>query len=222
MIDILLVRHGETAWNVEKRMQGHLDIGLNAVGMRQAAALGRALQHEPLDAVYSSDLTRAFHTAQAIAAIHDLPVGIDTGLRERCFGAFEGRLYAELDAELETNDPVAHAAWKSRDLDARHPPGERVAETLREFLARSMATVDRLAAQDGHRKIAIVTHGGVLECIYRAATGTSLQQTRDFDIPNAGINRVQWNAGRLHIVDWANVGHFGNTALDEVIPLGRG
>jgi len=214
MIDILLVRHGETAWNVERRMQGHLDIGLNAVGTRQAAALGRALQHEPFDAVYSSDLKRAFHTAQAIAAVHDLPVGIDAGLRERCFGAFEGQLYAD----LEKSDPVTHVAWKSRDLDARHPPGERVAETLREFSIRALASVDRLVAQGGHLKLVIVTHGGVLECIYRAATGTSLQKARDFDIPNAGINRVQWNAGRLHIVDWANVSHLRGTALDEIVP----
>ncbi|MES2832889.1 MAG: histidine phosphatase family protein [Pseudomonadota bacterium] len=214
MIEILLIRHGETAWNAEKRMQGHLDIGLNAAGVRQAAALGLALQHEPLDAVFSSDLKRAFDTAQALATSRGLPVGTDVGLRERCFGIFEGQLYADLEA----CDSVAYTAWKSRDLDARYPAGERVAETLREFSVRSLATLDRLAAHGGHRRIAIVTHGGVLECIYRAATNTSLQQARDFDIPNAGVNRVQWDAGKMQILDWANVNHLDIAALDECMP----
>jgi len=218
MIEIVVVRHGETDWNVEKRMQGHLDIGLNATGLHQAAALGRALQGETFDAIFSSDLRRALHTALAIAAVpanRNLSVDVDINLRERCFGAFEGTSYAE----LETKDPVAHAAWKARDLDARYPAGARVAETLREFSVRALAAVNRLAQQarqKNARKIAIVTHGGVLECFYRAATHTSLQHVRDFPIPNAGINRLQWNADGLSIIDWANVDHLSTAASDKV------
>lgn len=211
MIDILLIRHGETAWNVEKRMQGHCDIGLNALGLRQAAALGRALQQEHFDAIYSSDLQRAMVTAEAIAVSHGLSVATDAGLRERCFGAFEGQLYAT----LESRDPAGFAAWKDRDLDARYPAGVRTAETLREFSVRSLATIDRLVAQGCARRIAIVTHGGVLECVHRAATGASLQQPRDFAIPNAAINRVRWCAGKIDILDWADVRHLGDAAPDE-------
>lgn len=212
MTEILLIRHGETAWNAEKRMQGHLDIGLNAAGLRQAAALGRALQNESLDAVYSSDLQRALQTARAIAAPRGLSVGIDAGLRERCFGVFEGLLYAELD----THHPVAYQAWKARDLDARYPPGVNHAETLREFSTRALEAIDRLAAAGRHRRIALVTHGGVLECAYRAATRSSLELPRDFDILNASVNRLQWTPAGMHVLDWADVTHLRVAALDEI------
>ena len=216
MVEILLIRHGETAWNAEKRMQGHLDIGLNADGLRQAAALARALQDEPIDAIYSSDLQRALQTAQAVAVPRGIPIGLEPGLRERCFGVFEGLLYAE----LAQAHPHAHEAWQRRDLDARYPSGVHHAETLREFSARSVDAIDRLAAAGNHRRIALFTHGGVLECAYRAATGTSIQQARNFDILNASINRLQWNAGQLRLVDWADVAHLQHLdagALDEVI-----
>ena len=217
MLEILLIRHGETAWNAEKRMQGHLDIGLNDEGLRQAAALGHALRHEALDAIVSSDLQRASQTAAAIAAGRELTVGSDAGLRERCFGGFEGLLYDE----LSLRHPGAYAAWKARELDARYPAGANVAETLREFSERSLATIDRLArmvadARPVHRKLALVTHGGVLECAYRAATGTSLQLTRDFDILNASVNRLRWTAGRLEVLRWADVDHLRTVALDEI------
>ncbi|MBC7514725.1 MAG: histidine phosphatase family protein [Herminiimonas sp.] len=203
MVEILLIRHGETAWNAEKRMQGHLDIGLNAAGLRQAAALGHALRHEPLDAIISSDLQRALLTAQAVAAGRNLTISTDAGLRERCFGVFEGLLYADLAAA----HPQAFQAWKARELDARYPPGVHQAETLREFSARVLTTIDRLAASGAYRKIALVTHGGVLECAYRAATGTALQSVRDFDILNASVNRLHWTPAGMQVVAWGDVRH---------------
>ena len=217
MLEILLIRHGETAWNAERRMQGHLDIGLNEAGLQQAAALGRALRHEAFDAIISSDLQRASQTAAAVAAGRSLTVDIDAGLRERCFGGFEGLLYAE----LSIRHPEAFAAWQARELDARYPAGVNVAETLREFSARSLSTIDRLAASAAasapvHRKIALFTHGGVLECAYRAATGTSLQLARDFEILNASVNRLRWTAGHLEVLRWADVDHLRSDALDEI------
>ena len=217
MLEILMIRHGETAWNAEKRMQGHLDIGLNDAGLQQAAALGRALRHEEFDAIISSDLQRASQTADAVAAGRNQTVGIDAGLRERCFGGFEGLLYAE----LSIRHPDAYAAWKGRELDVRYPAGVNVAETLREFSQRSLSTIERLALSVAasaplHRKIALFTHGGVLECAYRAATGTSLQLARDFDILNASVNRLRWTAGRLEILRWSDVDHLRAAALDEI------
>ncbi|MBC7415247.1 MAG: histidine phosphatase family protein [Herminiimonas sp.] len=217
MLEILLIRHGETAWNAERRMQGHLDIALNDAGLQQAAALGQALRLEEFDAIVSSDLQRASMTAAAVAAGRTLTVGIDAGLRERCFGGFEGLLYDE----LSTRHPAAYAAWKARELDTRYPAGANVAETLREFSDRSLRTIDRLAASvaDGrpvHRRIALVTHGGVLECAYRAATGTSLELPRDFAILNASVNRLRWTAGRLEVLRWADVDHLQLPARDEV------
>lgn len=212
MIEILLIRHGETDWNAERRLQGHLDIELNSEGVRQAAMLGEALRGERLDAIFSSDLRRARQTAQAVAATRDMPVQIETDLRERCYGAFEGLRYAEISERF----PQAHQQMLARAMDARFPPGVNVAETLREFSTRSVAALMRLLKKSEVRKIAVVTHGGVLDCLNRAARGVDFSQARDFEIPNAGINRLLWNGSKLQIAQWADVAHLTSTALDEV------
>lgn len=212
MTDILLIRHGETAWNAEKRLQGHLDVPLNAEGQRQAAALGVALLDERLDAIFASDLQRAQQTAQAIAAPRGMTVATDPGLRERCYGAFEGLLYAEISERY----PEAYQAWRERKIDARFPAGARTAETMREFADRVLATIARIVSDGRYRKVALVTHGGVLECAYRAAQGIGFEHPRDFDILNASINRVHWNGGTLRVCQWADVAHLQQAALDEI------
>ena len=211
MTEILLIRHGETDWNAEKRLQGHADIALNAQGERQAAAIGRALSEEPIDAIFSSDLQRAAQTAQAIAYSHGMTVHLEPALRERCYGAFEGLLYKDIGERY----PDAYAAWRARDLDARYPTGLYKAETLREFSQRAVHTITSLAIAHPHKKIDVVTHAGVLECIHRAATGASLLLPRDFDIFNASINRITWNNGILKISEWGDIVHLTNLALDE-------
>jgi len=215
MTEILLIRHGETDWNAVRRLQGHIDVPLNAEGERQAAALGQALLEEPLDAIVASDLQRAFQTAQAIAAPRGMDVQVDRGLRERCYGGFEGMLYAEIGQHY----PEAHAAWQAREPDARFPPGARTAETLREFARRAVDAVTRLAAAGGYRKLALVTHGGVLECVYRAARGIGFEQPRDFDILNASVNRFAWDGAALRLLQWGDVAHLERlalTTLDEI------
>jgi probable phosphoglycerate mutase len=212
MTEIILIRHGETDWNVEKRLQGHLDIDLNAEGERQAAALARALRDEQFDLIASSDLQRAVRTARAVAASRDLEVLQETGLRERSYGAFEGLRYTD----IEQRYPDAYAAWRARDIDARYPAGQYGAETLREFSARAVGAVLALAHRNRNRKIAIVTHGGVLECVYRAAAGIGLERPRDFEIRNAAINRIIYNDAKLEIVNWCDVAHLSHIALDEV------
>jgi len=214
-MEILLIRHGETAWNAIKRLQGHLDIPLNAEGERQAAALGRALCDEPLDAIIASDLQRAKQTAQAIAAPHGMQVRHEPGLRERCYGAFEGLLYAEISQRY----PEAYAAWKARDIDVRFPAGERAAETLREFSGRVVQTISCLANAGEYRRVALVTHGGVLECAYRAAQGRGFGHARDFEILNASINRFTWDGTGLQLLQWGDVRHLNDldfAVLDEI------
>jgi probable phosphoglycerate mutase len=212
MTEILLIRHGETDWNAEKRLQGHLDIGLNAAGQKQARALGRALLNEPLGAVYASDLQRAMHTAQAIAAPRGMTVQIDVGLRERCYGAFEGLRHADISERY----PLEFAAWRAREMDVRYPDGKNAAETLREFSTRVVAAITGIASRSSHKKIAIVTHGGVLECIYRQAKGIGYGSPRDFDILNASINRIHWNGDCLQVIQWSDVTHLVDIALDEI------
>ena len=212
MTDILLIRHGETAWNRMRRMQGHIDIGLNDTGQRQARSLARALQAEPPVAIYASDLQRARDTAQAIADIHQLPVHIDIALRERCYGAFEGLMYEE----ISLHHPEAFALWQSRDPKARFPAGEREAETLEEFHQRSVDVITRIARQHPGQRIVILTHGGVLDCLYRAAHDLPITSPRDFAILNAAINRLQWDGQKFRVLQWGDATHIEADGLDEI------
>jgi probable phosphoglycerate mutase len=212
MTEIFLIRHGETGWNAEKRLQGHVDIDLNAEGQRQAAALHRALRDEQLDLIAASDLQRAMRTASPLAEARGMTLHLEPALRERSYGAFEGLRYSDIE-ELY---PDGYAAWRARDIDARYPAGQRTAETLREFSARAVNAVEALAKRHRNKRIAVVTHGGVLECIYRAATGMPLDKPRDFEIRNASINRLTWDDANLQIIEWGNVAHLSHTALDEV------
>lgn len=212
MTEILLIRHGETDWNTERRLQGHLDVALNAEGVRQAQALGQALRGEPLDAIFASDLSRARQTAEAIAAGRGMSVQIEPGLRERCYGAFEGLRHEDIRQRY----PEAYAAWQARELDARMPAGEQPGETLREFSARAVGALVGLVVARQLRRIAVVSHGGVLECICREARGLEWDKPRDFDIRNASINRLLWNGSSLSVMDWGDIAHLRQEALDEV------
>jgi probable phosphoglycerate mutase len=212
MTEILLIRHGETDWNVEKRLQGHIDIGLNDKGRWQAKAVGLMLANEALDAVYCSDLQRAALTAQAIATHQNLMVRKDSLLRERCYGVLEGMSYQEINQTY----PDTYIAWRARDIHARYPSGDSPAETLLEFSNRVVGAVLALADKHPKEKIVIVTHGGVLDCVYRAAAGQSLSAKRDFDIFNAGINRLRWDGNALRIEHWGDIAHLAEAALDEV------
>jgi probable phosphoglycerate mutase len=210
--NIILIRHGETAWNAERRLQGHIDIALNARGLAQARALGRALAGKRIDAVIASDLQRAWQTAAAIADGHGVPVSQDPALRERCYGGFEGLLYADIEAAY----PVEFAAWQSRDIDAVMPPGARTAETFRAFYTRAVGAIVRAAAQHPGATIAIVAHGGVLECAYRAALVLPLDTPRNFPVLNASLNHFSVANGVLALHGWGEVGHLAALALDEL------
>lgn len=211
MTEIFLIRHGETAWNAERRLQGHLDIPLNEEGRRQAAALARALAGKAVHMIFSSDLSRAASTARAVAERHGLPLHTDAALRERCFGAFEGLLYDELEAQF----PEAYAQWRVRDPHARYPAGERCAETFAEFAQRAVGAVSRIAETHRGKRVVIVTHGGVLDCVYRAAHGMDISAPRNFEVLNASINHVQWDGERLKVLVWSDNTHL-DTALDEL------
>lgn len=209
---IILIRHGETAWNAERRLQGHIDIALNAEGVRQADALGAALAGAAFDAIYASDLQRAHQTAQAVAVLHGLPVLAEAGLRERCFGAFEGLLYADIAQRF----PREFAAWQARQVDAMMPAGVREAETFRQFYQRCISAIIAIARRHPGQTLALVAHGGVLECAYRAALGLSLETPRNFPVLNASINRLTVVGEVLTLDSWGEVGHLRRDVLDEL------
>lgn len=215
MTEILLIRHGETDWNVERRLQGHTDIGLNEQGLRQAEALGQALRGERLDAVIASDLQRALQTAEAVAQWHGLQVQREEGLRERCYGAFEGLVHHEISSRY----PESYASWQAREVDAVFPSGERVCESFRHFYQRVIPTILRLGARHSGQRIALVAHGGVLECAYRAANAMPLQTPRNFPVLNASINRFAVDGGELKLLAWGDVAHLAHLPVrsrDEI------
>lgn len=197
---IILIRHGETDWNAQTRIQGHTDIPLNARGRWQVQRLGAALADEGLCAVYSSDLMRARATALAVAqASGGLDVQLATELRERAFGSFEGRTFPE----IESRWPEAAGRWRARDPSFRPPGGE----SLQDFYRRCVMAVHELASPHEGQAVAMVAHGGVLDCLYRAATGQSLDAPRTWTMANAGINRLLRAGDALTLVGWGDVGH---------------
>jgi probable phosphoglycerate mutase len=209
---ILLIRHGETAWNAERRLQGHLDIALNAEGERQARLLAEALASEPIDIVAASDLQRARQTAQAVATLRGMPVLIEPGLRERCYGGFEGLLYSEIEQRF----PAEFAAWQARDVDAILPSGKNRGESFRDFYTRATNAILGLARAHPGRTLAMVAHGGVLECAYRMAGKLPLETPRNFKIYNASINRFRIDDGELLLDSWGEVAHLRPALLDEL------
>jgi len=206
---VIAIRHGETAWNVDTRIQGQLDIPLNDTGRWQAARLARALADEPLQAVYASDLGRAHTTAQAVAAAAGLEVIADTGLRERGFGIFEGLTFRE----IEQRWPEQSARWRRRDPHF----GPEGGETLAGFYARCVAAATRLAAAHPGQTIALVAHGGVLDCLYRAGSRIELQAPRTWQLGNAGINRLLYTPEGFTLVGWGDTFHLEDDALDEAL-----
>ena len=205
---IIAIRHGETAWNVDTRIQGQLDIPLNDNGRWQASQLSRALAGETISTVYASDLLRANQTACAVADAFGLEVVNDAGLRERGFGIFEGRTFAEIDATW----PDQARLWRKRDPQFEPEGGE----SLLRFRDRVVETANRLAARHVGEQIVMVGHGGVMDVLYRAATRQELQAARTWDLSNATINRLLWTPNGLTLVGWADNAHLSRDTLDEV------
>jgi len=194
-----------TAWNRQRRFQGHRDIGLDAQGHRQAQRLAGRLAAAGLVAIHTSDLARARDTAAPVAARLGIPAVSDAGLRERCYGDFEGRTYDQIEADF----PDAYTRWQARDPDFVLPGG---GESLRVFAARCTVAFERIARRYAGARVAAVAHGGVLDIAYRVATGLALDVPRRHELLNASINRIRFEDGRWSLIDWADVAH-----LDEVL-----
>ncbi len=205
---LVAIRHGETAWNAEGRLQGHQDIPLNPLGLRQAASLAAALADEGLAAVVASDLQRAWQTGAALAAGLGLPLQAEPGLRERCFGLLEGQTHAEIEARWPDH---------ARRLRQREPGfAPAGGESLVDFRARCLATVDRLAAAFAGQTIALVCHGGVLDGLYRAATHVALDRPRSWPLGNASINRLLHTPQGLALVGWNDSAHLDGIVADDM------
>ncbi len=205
---ICLVRHGETEWNAERRIQGQIDIGLNATGLRQAAAAGRWLKTAGIVALYSSDLKRAWMTALALGEALSLqPIAVPE-MRERRYGIFEGLTYAEAQARY----PDGYAAFEGRNAAYNFEHGE----SLSVMYERVTGKLQALAAAHPGQTIAVVLHGGILDIINRFVRGNPLEAPRDFLIPNAGLNWIAAVDGVWRIESWGETAHLEPGALDEL------
>lgn len=209
---ICLVRHGETEWNLARRLQGQLDIALNALGMRQAEATAAWLAAEPdppVSAVYSSDLKRARSTAERIAHRLNLPVRVVPELRERRYGVLEGLTHEEARQRL----PEDFARLAARDPEYAFPGG---GESLAQLSARATGYLLAIAAAHPNETVVVVTHGGVLDAVNRFVRGIPLHVPRDFAIPNAGLNWIAFGADGWRLEAWGQIGHLEATVLDEL------
>lgn len=147
---LLLARHGETYWNSQGRWQGQADVPLSLAGWMQAATLAYRSKTEPIAAIYSSTLQRAVRTAQAIAAVHHLPVYCDARLNEIDLGEWEGLLYQE----IRERDPHLLQAWETDARQVRPPGGESVEEAEQ----RVLCAVQEMAAEYPEVTVCLVAH----------------------------------------------------------------
>jgi broad specificity phosphatase PhoE len=173
---ILLVRHGQTDWNLSRRLQGHTDLPLNERGREQARVLAAELAEEPIDAVYSSDLVRAHETARIVAERHGLDVTAIDDLRERHFGTWEGLS----DDEIQTRFPEA-AAGVWGDGETREAMARRVFDALQ-----------RIADTHPGGHVLVVSHGGPLRVVLRHCGVDGVER-----IDNCHVVRLEADSGVL-------------------------
>lgn len=183
---LLIVRHGQTDWNSSSRFQGHTDVPLNAVGLAQAQAISRRLSVERPAAIYSSDLQRAWQTAQiiqqALPAEARCPLIAEPRLREMCFGEWEGLTYSEIQARQHRQLEI----WKS-DLEHTAPPG---GETLLDLKARVQAAYQDILQAHAEATVILVAHGGPLQMLIALALGLPPGRYWQVQLSNASLSEL--------------------------------
>lgn len=216
---VLFIRHGETPWNRVKRIQGHIDIPLAETGVEQAQRLAERLVREArdgmrLDAIYSSDLQRAQQTARPAASALGIVPRLDEALRERAYGIFQGHD----SEEIAQRYPDDYAHWQTRDPGFAPAGGESV----RTFYHRIVHAVAAIVAKHPGGRIACVTHGGVLDCVYRYAHGLALDAPRSYALLNTSINTVEFgHDGAATVLAWGDVSHLSGASDDDGLVKGR-
>jgi probable phosphoglycerate mutase len=208
--EVLLIRHGETLWNQQGRMQGQNDSPLTPLGLEQARQLGRRLKNVSFAALYSSDLGRAHQTARCIADETGHEIVADPGLRERSFGIFEGLTRLE----IEKAHPDENAKFITRHPDYAMPGGESTAA----FSVRAVACLESIARRHRGETIVVVSHGLVLDVLYRAASGMALDCARGFPLLNCSINTFEHGVEGWRAVKVCDVDHLGPSEITRYQP----
>ncbi len=208
---LCLIRHGETSWNTERRLQGHTDIPLNANGEAQARQMAQALKDSQLsfDILYTSDLKRAADTANAIVELFGVEAKVDSALRERHFGALQGLALSEAPLLM----PEIWQAHISRDLEHELDGGE----SIQQFAVRVQNALDAIQEEHYGKTILIVSHGGTLDMMYRIASNQALCTQRIVSVPNASLNWISYEQGNGWSVEhWADTRHLEGPSLGNV------
>ena len=196
---VILVRHGQTTWNEGSRFQGHLDSPLTQAGIQQAETLGRRLAAEKIGAIYSSDLGRAMQTAEIIARHTTHRVVSDTRLREQCLGIFEGLTKDEIPSRY----PAEWQRYHARDPEYIVPGGE----SPRGRFEMGLACLEELAARHRGENIVVVTHGGLVQGMFRRVTGVPFSEARRFSIQNTAYNSFLRHEEGWSLQTWGDVTH---------------
>ena len=206
--ELVVVRHGETAWNLLGKQQGQLDAELSETGVEQAERMAEALAQERFDHLYTSDLGRAARTAEIIARRLGLAVVTDARLRERHLGAMQGSTIEQ----FKEKHPQEYVRFRSGDVDYCLPGGE----SIRQRCERSVACIEELAGRHAGERLVIVTHGGILDCFFRRAAGLDMAAPRRFSLLNASINRFCIVDRRWRLISWGDTHHLRELrAIDD-------
>jgi alpha-ribazole phosphatase len=182
------VRHGQTLWNLERKYQGHSDIALTDKGVSQAQAVATRLAEEPIQAVYASDLSRAFKTAECIADKHNLTVTLVPELREIKFGDWEGLTYEQIS---ERWPGLLGKLWTTPD-ELEIPAGE----TFYQLKERASAAIQQIVDAHPGQTVAVVAHGGTIGTILCAMLDIHLNHVWSIRQDNTAVNVIDYYDGR--------------------------
>jgi probable phosphoglycerate mutase len=199
LTQLFTIRHGETPWNAEGRLQGHVNIPLAPKGFQQAHALAKSLKSYQFSAIYSSDLDRAYQTAECIAALHNIPIRTDVRLREKNLGVFQGLTRSEIAQHF----PEEFQKYEKNHPDYQVPQGE----SNRQFFQRCIHCFEDIAQQHLGEKILVVAHGGVLGNFFKYTVGVPLEMPRRFELLNTSLNIFTHKQGMWVLESWGNLSH---------------
>lgn len=204
---VIIVRHGETQWNIANIRQGHLDSPLTGEGIAQAKALARRLARERFSALYSSDLGRAVQTAQIIAQTTGHEIVTDSRLRERHLGIFQGLV----GDEIKEKYPEEYKLHRSLGPDYVIPGGESV----RQQVARNIGYLSEIATKHAGETILVITHGGVLSGLFRHTFSIPFEAPRRFEFTNAGLNVFVYEQGSWFLQTWGDLSHLASEPIKD-------
>jgi len=183
---ILLLRHGETDWNLQGRCQGVTDLDLNERGRQQAVEVGKYLSGEKVDAIYSSDLKRALQTAEAIRQFHDLEITVDRDFCELNHGELEGLTFTDIRSFY----PDFLTRWRSEPARLIVPGGERLFDVEQ----RVWKGIERIvSSHSADEKVVVVSHNFPILAILCRITGTPLNDYRAFRVEPCRLNHISYD-----------------------------